>query len=167
MQIIKAFKGNTYITTLYTKILVDEPNCKSSASLILLNNYYKQLDESYLKIRRYKLIYSRKRKKFLNDKLKKDGYLECHYCHKRHLEYDTKNKLKLVTIDHIKPKKDLRNYYLDNTNWVVCCSYCNNDKRRTSYKKYIKNAKMLRRREINDNVNLKNDKKLCKKLCKK
>ena len=163
MQIIKSFRGNSYITTLYTKILVEEPDPRSSASLILLNDYYRQIDESYLKIRRYKLIYSRKRKKFLDEKLKKDGYLECHYCHKRHLETDTKNRQKLVTIDHKKPKKDLKDYYLDESNWVICCSYCNNDKKRTSYNKYIKNVKMLKRRTINDDINQRKNKKSCKK----
>lgn len=161
MQIIKTFSGNSYITPLYTKILVDEPDPKSGASLILLNDYYKQLDDFNLKIKRYKLIYSRKRKKFLNDKLKQDGHLECHYCHKRYLDFDTKNKL--ATIDHKKPKRNIEDYYLDDSNWVVCCWHCNNDKKRTSYKKYIENAKMLRRREINDNINLKENKKSCKK----
>lgn len=102
--------------------------------------------------------YLKIRDKFLNDKLKENGDLVCHYCGKKHLEigfldmqfidFNNKNS-NLATIDHKIPvskgcrKKDI-------TNWLVSCKVCNTLKGKMDYEEFI-NSEELK--------NIKNDRR--------
>lgn len=86
MQKIITYESASGKTIENQYIYSENPNPKSLASLILLNNFYHKNDIDYLNQLESELEYLRERHKFLNKELKATGDLECHYCHKKHLE---------------------------------------------------------------------------------
>lgn len=126
-------------------ILCDEPNGKSFASLLLLNDYYSKLDDDYVEKTNALDQYLELRHEFLFNHFMTHGNLTCHYCGKSHLEIgfreiekahlNLKNK-NLATIDHKIPRSRCGNI-LDTANWLVSCVKCNKKKRDLDYDKFI------------------------------
>lgn len=68
-------------STSYNDIIsTDEPNVKSFASLLLLNDYYSKLDDDYVEKTQALDQYLELRHTFLFNHFMKYGDLKCHYC---------------------------------------------------------------------------------------
>ena len=161
MQKIVTYESASGNTIENQYIYSENPNIKSLASLILLNDFYRQNDIDYLNKLKSDLEYLKERHKFLNNRIKEVGYLECHYCHKRHLEigYEEIEKARinranpnLATIDHKIPRVKCYNP-MDTSNWLVACVCCNKSKRESDYEVFMKDKRMLKRRKTNDSIN--------------
>ena len=115
-MIVLTKKSKSCSTSYYDIISIDEPNTKSLASLLLLNDYYSKLDVDYVEKTQELDKYLELRHNFLFEHFMKRGNLICHYCGKSHLEIgfreienahlNLKNK-NLATIDHKIPRNDV------------------------------------------------------------
>lgn len=140
----KSGSGNTKVN--HVIFNENSVSIKSQASLILLNDYLREMDEDYL-IRTSELQeYLDKRFLFLIKTKRKEGDLACHYCKKPNLEIgyrnanlsqlNNKNK-KLATIDHVIPVSSGLIKILDESNWVVSCKRCNTKKGSKNYDDFV------------------------------
>jgi hypothetical protein len=117
-------------------------NPRTYSSLLLLNNYYKNIDIDYNDVDwRYYFI---ARRTFLRRKRKEHGgHWVCHYCGKKIYKIQVRNKLyqdnrnELITVDHKVPK-DKCDDITDSKNFIECCNKCNIEKDNTSYDEFIK-----------------------------
>lgn len=146
VKIITYYKSATG-TRFNHVIYNEEVSLQSQSSLLLLNDYFRELDEDFLKVEKELQEYLNKRYIFLLKTKRNEGDLVCHYCHKPHLEIgyrsvkmcnlNNKNS-KLATIDHKVPVSSGIDK-LDVKNWVVSCKKCNNRKGSKSYDEFKKN----------------------------
>lgn len=148
-MVILTIKSKGGSTSYNDIISTDEPNVKSLASLLLLNDYYSKLDVDYVEKTQELDKYLGLRHEFLFKHFMEHGNLICHYCGKSHLEIgfreienahlNSKNK-NLATIDHKIPRSKCGNI-LDTDNWLVSCVSCNKKKRDLEYDEFIKKIK--------------------------
>lgn len=111
------------------------------ASLILLNDYYKEIDIDVNIDKDWRYLFIAKRT-FLRHQ-KKDNKWICHYCHKDILHMHERGKRmrrnqhkQYVTVDHKIPACKCLDK-TDSSNFVVACHKCNSDKGTTPYEKFI------------------------------
>jgi len=123
-------------------IFIEETNSKSYASSILLNDYYRHLEDPgdwqtdwryYFIVRR---LWLRKKKK------ENGGKWNCHYCGKDILKMPERNKNhqnlhKCITVDHKVPKSEGIDI-LDTDNFLESCYDCNTKKKSTPYEIFIR-----------------------------
>jgi len=136
-MVIISNKSNSGSTIQNNLIFETENSVKSLASLLLLNEYYKYLDEDYLDSISETQNYLNKRFAYLENILLEQGDLSCAYCGKSNLDIghisirdshlDSKND-NLATIDHIVPRSANLIDPLDESNWCVSCKNCNTKK---------------------------------------
>lgn len=136
LRVIPKSQRNHYYLTengnllLKNNIFIESPDPSSLAHLIVLNRYFEYIElKEKGRIRSGK--YQRLKKKFLENILKKDGKIFCHYCGRR--LYKAKKGLKVcsdntVTIDHILPISKYPEKRLDITNFRASCLSCNMNK---------------------------------------
>ena len=145
MRILHRYKSGAGAIVTQTIMAVDEPHPRSLASLLLLNDYYLELDEDFLAEHDELQNYLDKRHVFLTNILERHGVLHCHYCTHTNLEIGerllsgaTKNNANpyLATIDHVEPVSSGIDK-LDEKNWVVSCRRCNKWKSSMSYDEFI------------------------------
>lgn len=129
-----------YIDIIYFDVI----NPKSYAAFILLKDYYRKLDEDYLKPYQERMKRIQFSRDFLTKKQEELGTLSCAYCPKTDLviEYEgmrVQNKMK-ATIDHVVPISKGGPIY-DENNIVVCCGTCNNKKDDKSVEQFLATRK--------------------------
>jgi 5-methylcytosine-specific restriction endonuclease McrA len=83
----------------------------------------------------------RARNDFLDSELKEKGYLECYYCHRKHLRRRGGKANERATVDHIIPVSR-GGGWTDQANFVVCCDSCNRKKSNHLVEKFV-NSKYL------------------------
>jgi len=117
-------------------------NPRAYSSLLLLNDYYKNLDIDVDGFDwRYYFI---ARRTYLRRKRKEHGgYWVCHYCGKKIYKIQVRNKQyqnnrnDLITVDHKIPKEECEDI-TDSNNFVECCYKCNIKKDNMPYDEFIK-----------------------------
>lgn len=129
-------------TTVHHNILSQDVSIKSYASLLLLNEYYQNLDVEYTEGNDWRYYYIVRRHFLRKQKRINGGFWICHYCKKpiynlqpRNIKKEPHRKLN-ITVDHIIPVSK-GGSLLDTKNMVECCYTCNNDKGITSYNEYM------------------------------
>jgi hypothetical protein len=124
----------------------DEPIYpRSYSSLLLLNDYYKNLDVEFgIYDWRYYFI---ARRTFLRRKKKENGgFWICHYCGEKIYKIQERNKIaqknnhELITVDHKNPKEECEDI-TDSKNFIECCYKCNKNKGNKSYEEFTQNNK--------------------------
>lgn len=140
MQYVKQKIGRN--TTVYHTIHFDVVHDKLFASLILLNEYYKNLDIDYIENNDWRYYYI-VRRHFLRKRRKiNGGFWVCHYCktpiynlQPRNFKREPNKKLN-VTVDHVVPVSKGGDM-LDTKNMVECCYKCNVEKGVESYDNFM------------------------------
>jgi len=108
------------LTTKQHNVLVDEPYCKSRASLVMLTHFYRTFEvEKWLSFRL----------EVLTQYIEEHGDLVCHYCGKKNLliEDQSRRRRRLATLDHVHPRAKGGAEY-DRDNLVIACAPCNEKK---------------------------------------
>lgn len=122
---------------------VEFQSAKTLAAAVLLRNYYSKLDTQKANKRNWKK-WVMFRKEYLLKKKRENGQLVCEYCGKTGLHIDNRpgKKIRLATIDHIRPISMGADMY-DERNMAVACFPCNQKKGTADY-----TMRMLRRRNM-------------------
>ena len=162
IKIVNNITGTGKTKTVH--LINDNPSNKSLASLILLNNFYYELENeepieySYKNRKKFfsnnasLQIYFNFKKNFLENILSSKKDLVCKYCGKTHLQigYTTlkdshlNDKIKnLATIDHVVPLST-GGELLDENNCVVACKQCNRKKGSKSKKEFLKELNLFK-----------------------
>lgn len=102
------------------------------AASVLLHEVYQQMETK---------AWHRARNDFLDSELKEKGYLECYYCHRKHLRRRGGKANERATVDHIIPVSR-GGGWTDQANFVVCCDSCNRKKSNHLVEKFV-NSKYL------------------------
>lgn len=141
-QLVKKSQSGSsrYNTNIYFEI--DNP--KTLASLLMLNKFYHDQDESdpnSIASRMRKIGFSRN---YLTEIQRRDGSLTCTYCNKPNLKIElegmrVRNYIK-ATIDHIVPLSK-GGLFFDYNNINVCCGQCNSKKDSMDLEDFLKIVK--------------------------
>ena len=127
-------------------IINDIPFIKSYASLLLLNNYLKSLDEDYKYQENWHYLFIVKRHWLRKKRKEHNGHWVCHYCNEKIYKMAKKNIQNhnisdCITVDHKIPKCKC-NDITDTSNFLECCSKCNNEKGDKDYNTFLNIKKM-------------------------
>lgn len=124
-------KSSSGSTIFMNSIFMEPSSSKCFSSLLLLTNWYKELDPDEIekRERRFRLIALSR--DFLSSVLEKDGHLKCTYCSKDNLQIEFEGmkvqKNIMATTDHIVAISKGGAIY-DYENLCVACFYCNSKK---------------------------------------
>ena len=141
-QLVK--KSQSGASKYNTNIYFEIDNPKTLASLLMLNKYYLDQDETNpnsIACRMRKIGFSRN---YLSEIQRREGSLTCTYCNKPNLKIELEGmKVRnfiMATIDHIIPLSK-GGLYFDYNNINVCCGQCNNKKGSMDVEDFMKIVK--------------------------
>lgn len=137
-QLIKKSKTGS---TRFVQTILFEPSSKTHAASVLLNDYYRNMDEDYLESfdgRMRRIKFSRDT---LTDWQQKLGKLTCVYCEKTDLqiEYDGMqiDRNVMATLEHLLPISKCGGIF-DIFNVVCACGKCNHNRSSKDLDTYLK-----------------------------
>ncbi len=111
------------------------PNCYAAA--ILLQRAYKQMERK---------AWSKARKEFLDEELKKHGNLTCFYCYRTNLKRKGGKQHEKATIDHIVARSE-GGHETNKENFVVCCEGCNRKKANQTQEEFLSSKYLQNKRK--------------------